>query len=504
MIKKIVAKVVHDCGARLKSDVLERQPSKASQMVCSPRQGISAGKRATLATLATLAAGFWLLAATLTPAEAKMPFLDNQRGVLTVAPIIEKAAPAVVNISVRSTRPSRENPLFADPFFRRFFGVPDELPEPEREALSAGSGVIVDAKKGYILTNHHVIKDGDQITVRLHDKRQYTAKLIGSDPRTDIALLQIKAKGLSDLPFGKIKDLKVGDFVIAIGNPFGLGQTVTSGIVSALGRSGLSAENYENFIQTDAPINPGNSGGPLLDTRGRIVGINTAIIAPSGGNVGIGFAVPSDMAQAVMAQLIRYGKIKRGRLGIIIQDITPDIATALNLPVSSGALISQVEKGSAAEKAGLQPGDAIIKVDGVTLHNSNELRNIVGLRELGAKLKLTIIRNGRERVIPVRIGKSYPQTVSGRSTVPLLSGATITDIPADHPMKGDVSGVLVAQVTPGSPAWRYGLRRGDIIMAVNQRPVPNLSAFARIAKAAGDVLALNILRGDIELLIVAR
>ncbi|MDX1402255.1 MAG: trypsin-like peptidase domain-containing protein, partial [Kiloniellales bacterium] len=279
------------------------------------------------------------------PAMATVPALDPERGVMTMAPLLEMTTPAVVNISVRSQVQGQENPLFRDPFFRRFFNLPDQ--QPRREAVSAGSGVIVDAAKGHVLTNHHVIDNADEITVTLKDRRSFKAELVGSDPDTDIALLKIDTGDLSELPLGDSEDLMVGDIVFAIGNPFGLGQTVTTGIVSALGR-GIGMQGYEDFIQTDAPINPGNSGGALVNSKGELVGINTAIIAPGGGNVGIGFAVPTNMARAVMQQLLDHGEVRRGRIGVHIQDVTPDLAEALGLPGPHGAVVTQVEHASPA------------------------------------------------------------------------------------------------------------------------------------------------------------
>ena len=278
----------------------------------------------------------------------------DARGLPTLAPLVNEVTPAVVNISVITRSPLESNPLFADPFFRRFFNLPDK---PQRQEQAAGSGVIVDATRGYVITNHHVIRNAEQVIVTLKDRRQLPAKLVGTDPGTDIALLQIEAKGLSAIRIGDSDTLQVGDYVIAIGNPFGIGQTVTSGIVSALGRSGLSPEGFEDFIQTDASINPGNSGGALINLRGELVGINTAIIGPAGGNVGIGFAVPSNMARAVLAQISRFGEVRRGRLGIEMVDLTPDIAKKLGVAAAEGVVIAAVQSGSPAEKAGLREAE---------------------------------------------------------------------------------------------------------------------------------------------------
>ncbi|WP_035692914.1 Do family serine endopeptidase [Azospirillum halopraeferens] len=335
------------------------------------------------------------------PATAALPAAVN--GTTTIAPMLESVTPAVVNIAVISQAPQHDNPLLRDPFFRRFFNIPD-MPQGRPQA-SAGSGVIVDAARGYVITNHHVIANAREIQVTLKDRRRLRARLVGSDAATDIALLQIEAAGLTALRFGDSDRAQVGDFVVAIGNPFGLGQTVTSGIISALGRSGLRVEGYEDFIQTDASINPGNSGGALVNFRGELIGINTAIIGPAGGSVGIGFAVPAAIVRAVMDQLVEHGEVRRGRLGVAIQDLTPDLADALQVTGEAGAVIAQVERGSAADRAGIRPGDVVISVDDQPVASGTELRNRIGLLRIGTPVRLTFLRGGTPQTVTVRTAK---------------------------------------------------------------------------------------------------
>src|SRR5271170_1593976 len=325
----------------------------------------------------------------------------------SLAPILSRITPGVVNIAVRG-RVKEQNPLLQDPFFRRFFNLPQNQQPEERETQATGSGVIVDAAQGYVLTNGHVAENATRIEVITKDNRRLTAKLIGIDTDTDIAVLQIPAVNLTAVPMGDSDRLQVGDFVIAIGNPFGLGQTVTSGIVSALGRSGLGIEGYEDFIQTDASINPGNSGGPLVNLQGQCVGINTAILAPGGGNIGIGFAVPINMARKVMEQLVRYGEVKRGRIGVAIQDLTPDLAQAMNTAHTAGAVIARVDPASPAERAGLKSGDLVVAVDGVAVHSGTQLRNMIGLTRIGSEVELTVDRRGAEWKVAVQVDPAGP------------------------------------------------------------------------------------------------
>jgi serine protease DegQ len=317
-----------------------------------------------------------------------------------------------------------------------------------------------------------------------------------------LAILRIDADNLKALELGDSSSLEVGDFVVAIGNPFDLGQTVTSGIVSALGRSGLNIEGYEDFIQTDASINPGNSGGALVDLDGRLVGINTAIIAPGGGNVGIGFAVPTHMAAAVMEQLLEYGEVRRGRLGIMIQDVTPDLAEALDIGTVEGAVVTQVEPDSAAEKASLKAGDVVIAVGGRPVSGSAALRNLIGLMQVGEEVEVTVLRDGRRRNIEAEIGKAQASTLAGGRSLPKVAGAEFRNLDRSDPQYSDLVGVLVAQVEQGSPAWRNGLRNGDVILSVNRQRVGSVGDLSEAFEQAGPTVALNILRGSMRLFLV--
>jgi Do/DeqQ family serine protease len=333
---------------------------------------------------------------------AAAPIPEFSGGVVpSLAPMLSGITPGVVNIAVKG-RERIQNPLLQDPFFRRFFNIPQGQ-QSYAETQATGSGVIVDAAEGYVLTNSHVVENETSITVTTKDNRKFAAKLVGRDAGTDVAVLKINSDHLTAVPLGDSDKLQVGDFVVAIGNPFELGQTVTSGIVSALGRSGLGIEGYEDFIQTDASINPGNSGGALVDLRGQLVGINTAIVAPGGGNVGIGFALPINMARRVMDQLIQYGEVKRGRIGVSIQDLTPDLAQAMNTTRTNGAVIAQVESGSAAEHAGLKSGDLVISANGVPVRDGSQLRNTIGLSRIGDLVKLVVDRGGSERSVEVKV-----------------------------------------------------------------------------------------------------
>ncbi len=347
------------------------------------------------------------------PALAGAP-IPEATGIPTLAPMLARITPGVVNIAVRG-RVREQNPLAQDPFFRQFFNLPQGQLPRERETQATGSGVIVDPARGYILTNGHVVENATRIEVTTKDNRRFTARLIGRDSDTDIAVLQIPAEGLTAVPLGDSERLQVGDFVLAIGNPFGIGQTVTSGIVSALGRSGLDIEGYEDFIQTDASINPGNSGGPLVNLQGQCVGINTAILAPGGGNIGIGFAVPIDMARRVMDEIIRYGKVKHGRIGVAIQDLTPDLAEALHTTHTEGAVIARVDRDSPAAKAGLRAGDLVLTIDGVPVRSGTQLRNTIGLTGIGSNVNLTIDRRGKQYSVQVLVEAVSPAVARPRA-----------------------------------------------------------------------------------------
>ncbi len=426
------------------------------------------------------------LALSASPSFATLPLTDSQGQQLpTLAPMLKQVNPAVVNISVVATQ-TVQNPLLNDPFFRRFFNVPPNAPtEQKRRTQSAGSGVIVDAAKGIVVSNHHVVKGADEITVGLSDGRSLKAKLVGSDEGADVAVLQIEAKGLTALPLADSDKVEVGDFVVAIGNPFGLGQTVTSGVVSALGRSGLGIEGYEDFIQTDASINPGNSGGALVNLKGELVGINTAILAPSGGNVGIGFAIPTNMMKSSLEQILEHGEVQRGQLGVIIQDLTPELAEALEIKdVQRGVLIAQVQEGSNAAKAGLKPGDVVTRIDGKAVNTGAQLRANVGSRKIGEDVSLDLIREGKEKSISLKIGKAEHK--GGESQVKLLAGTRLHDSP-------DGEGVVIADLQPDSPAAQSGLQAGDLIVGANRNRVHNMSELQAAARGANRLL-LQIVR----------
>ncbi|WP_456379525.1 DegQ family serine endoprotease [Thiolapillus sp.] len=419
----------------------------------------------------------------------------------SIAPVLEKVLPAVVNISTSKIVGLKQRQLLLDPFFHRPYAYRDR--PVRKRSQSLGSGVIVDAKKGWIVTNHHVVDGADEITVTLRDQRSFTAKLLGEDPAVDIALLQIDADNLTALPLEDSENLRVGDFVVAIGNPFGLGQTVTYGIVSALGRTGLGIEGYEDFIQTDASINPGNSGGALVTTRGKLVGINTAIMGNSG-NIGIGFAIPATMASAIVSQLARYGEVQRGQLGVVMQDMTPELAAAFDIEHRRGAVVTQVLPGSAADKAGLVSGDIIISIDDKEVADGGALRNAVGMLRAGSTISLTIIRDGKQKNIRATIALPRDARAEGEKLSERLKGAMLGNLDEEHPLY-ESGGVEVLQVKRNSPAWRAGLRPGDVIISANRQPVSSLVDLSALAAQAGNKgLLLNIVRGNGALFVVIR
>ena len=431
---------------------------------------------------------------------AALPLAVDGQPLPSLAPMIAQVTPAVVNIAV-IVRSQDASPLLRDPFFRPFFNQPDRR---ERREVSAGSGVIVDAARGLVVTNHHVVKDAQEIAVVLKDRRVFKAQLVGSDPGTDVALLRIPAEHLTAIRLGDSDAANVGDFVVAIGNPFGIGQTVTSGIVSALGRGGIGIEGYEDFIQTDASINPGNSGGALVNLRGELLGINTAILSPTGGNVGIGFAIPTNMVRTVTEQILRFGEVRRGRLGVETQDLTPETAKQLGVPITEGAVVLRVEKGSAAEKAGLRPKDVVIAVGERPIRASGELRNRVGLTPIGEEVDMTVLRDGRQIKIRARVGELYQSTSVVGEAIPQLVGLKVADIQPGMPMHGQVEGVFVVGVDRESAAFRNGLRPGDIVIGVGRARVRSVKQFTDSLRTAEPPLQLALLRGDYRIQLVIR
>lgn len=449
----------------------------------------------------------WLAGLTLLAqvAVAALPFdWFNEDGKMpSLAPMLDQSKPAVVNIATRSHVRIQDNPLLNDPFFRHFFKIPKQQPR-KRTTQSLGSGVIFDAKKGLVLTNNHVIQRADEITVSLTDGRSLQAELVGSDPATDVALIKIPAENLTALPLANSDKLRVGDFVVAIGNPFGLGQTVTSGIVSALGRSGLGIEGYENFIQTDASINPGNSGGALVNLRGELVGINTAIFSPgqSAGNIGIGFAIPSNMVKQITDQLLEFGEVRRAYLGVQMQDITEELAQAFDIESGKGAVVTRVAKDSAAAEAGLEVGDVILSIDGTSLANADSLRNTIGLLMVGQTVELEILRDGKQKTLEATVKETEKQTHQG-PVHPKLSGATFGDIEETSPYFGKIEGVMVYSVKRGSPSWNAGLRANDIITSANKQTIKSLEDFKPLAHN-GKELLLNITRKQRAMFLLLR
>jgi serine protease Do/serine protease DegQ len=432
---------------------------------------------------------------------APMVAAPSTGGLPSLAPMLREVMPAVVNISVTS-KVEVQNPLgpmMEDPNFRRFFGIPDQ--PREQEAKSLGSGTIVDAARGYILTNNHVVADADDIKVRLSDDREFSAKLIGKDPDTDLAVIQIKADHLKALSLGNSEAMQVGDFVVAIGSPFGLRQTATTGIVSGLGRA-TGGGSIEDFIQTDASINPGNSGGALVNLRGELIGVPSQILSRSGGNIGIGFAIPVNLAKSVMAQLVESGSVTRGRIGVQGQDIDAGLAKSYGLPTARGIIVSRVVPKSPADKAGLKVEDIILKANGREVTDFSQLRTVIGLLRVGEKVSLDVLRDGKPMVITVVVGKDSDSAAPGSAVHPKLQGATFA--PADESnTDGGARGVVVGKIAPRSPAAKTGLQPGDIIIGVNRHPVTDMEEFSKLTKGAGDLL-LHVRRGDGALFILVQ
>jgi serine protease Do/serine protease DegQ len=432
---------------------------------------------------------------------AQLPAKVGDQQVPSLAPLVSRTSPAVVNIATQGTVAASRNPMMDDPFFRRFFGVPQER---ERQVRSAGSGVIVDAKKGYVLTNHHVIENADQIEVVLDDDRSLQATVVGSDPGTDIAVLLLEDyDNLVDMPLGDSEELQVGDFVVAIGNPFGLQHTVTSGIVSALGRHGISRDGYEDFIQTDASINPGNSGGALINLKGELVGINSAIFSSSGGNIGIGFAIPVNIAKAIMEQILEFGEVRRGLLGVSISDFNAETAKAFGVEATQGALVQEIVPDSAAEKAGVEVGDVIVSVNGVTITDAADLRTTIGLKRSGETVKLILIRDGDRETVTAMLDELDMNPVMAAGELhPGLAGAQFSTYHGDAENYSG-SGVMVDNVDAGSPAALSGLRTSDIITSLNRQQVSSVTELREIAEDQ-NLLLLRIQRGNRTLLLQIR
>jgi Do/DeqQ family serine protease len=444
---------------------------------------------------------FLLLLVVLSTSQAGLPVAVDGQALPSLAPMLEKVTPAVVNISARGeTRQRIEFSLPNDPFFRRYFDVPGI--ERIQETQNLGSGVIVDAENGYVLTNNHVIEGAFEISVTLSDGRELVAEILGRDPDTDIAVIKIQADNLKSVPLGDSSQLRVGDFVVAIGNPFGLGQTVTSGIVSALGRSGLGIESYEDFIQTDASINLGNSGGALVNLRGELVGLNTAIFGSGDGNVGnigIGFSIPINMARGIMQQLIEKGEVIRGRLGAQGQELTPQLAQAFDVDLGSGVIITQIENDSPADKAGLLVGDVVVSANGRKIRTPAEMDNLVGLLQIGQSVDLKLYRQGKEKNLSAVIQLIEIPIVEGGRWNKTLTGATIGEIRESSLQRGEVSYLQVIEVEVGSEAWEAGIREGDVLYSINKQLIRNHEEALAAIEGNQQGMILNIQRGDREL-----
>ncbi|EPR0412111.1 serine endoprotease DegP [Enterobacter asburiae] len=472
-------------------------------------------KKTTLAMSAlALSLGLALSPLTATAAETASSAATAQQ-MPSLAPMLEKVMPSVVSINVEGSTtvntprmPRNFQQFFGDnspfcqdgsPFqsspFCQGGGAGDDSQGggQQQKFMALGSGVIIDAAKGYVVTNNHVVDNANSIKVQLSDGRKFDAKVVGKDPRSDIALIQIQdPKNLTAIKIADSDALRVGDYTVAIGNPFGLGETVTSGIVSALGRSGLNAENYENFIQTDAAINRGNSGGALVNLNGELIGINTAILAPDGGNIGIGFAIPSNMVKNLTAQMVQYGQVKRGELGILGTELNSELAKAMKVDAQRGAFVSQVMPNSSAAKAGIKAGDVITSLNGKPISSFAALRAEVGSMPIGSKVTLGLLRDGKPVNVSLELQQSSQNQVDSSTIFSGIEGAEMSN-------KGADKGVVVNNVKANSPAARIGLKKGDVIMGANQLPVKNIAELRKILDSKPSVLALNIQRGDTSL-----
>ncbi|MEG5546971.1 serine endoprotease DegP [Enterobacter asburiae] len=472
-------------------------------------------KKTTLAMSAlALSLGLALSPLTATAAETASSAATAQQ-MPSLAPMLEKVMPSVVSINVEGSTtvntprmPRNFQQFFGDnspfcqdgsPFqsspFCQGGGAGDDSQGggQQQKFMALGSGVIIDAEKGYVVTNNHVVDNANSIKVQLSDGRKFDAKVVGKDPRSDIALIQIQdPKNLTAIKIADSDALRVGDYTVAIGNPFGLGETVTSGIVSALGRSGLNAENYENFIQTDAAINRGNSGGALVNLNGELIGINTAILAPDGGNIGIGFAIPSNMVKNLTSQMVQYGQVKRGELGILGTELNSELAKAMKVDAQRGAFVSQVMPNSSAAKAGIKAGDVITSLNGKPISSFAALRAEVGSMPIGSKVTLGLLRDGKPVNVSLELQQSSQNQVDSSTIFSGIEGAEMSN-------KGADKGVVVNNVKANSPAARIGLKKGDVIMGANQQPVKNIAELRKILESKPSVLALNIQRGDTSL-----
>ena len=418
-------------------------------------------------------------------------------GIPSLAPMLEDVTPAVVNIYTISETPQR-NQLIDDPFLRKFFNIPGQQKSKKRNRSGLGSGVIINSKKGFVITNNHVIAKAKDIKVKLHDGREFKAVLVGADPASDIAIIKIPPENLQSIKFSDSEKLRVGDFVVAIGNPFGIGQTVTSGIVSALGRSGLGIEAYENFIQTDASINPGNSGGALVNLNGELVGINTAIIGSRGasaGSVGIGLAIPVNMALDITSQLLKYGEVKRGYLGVSAQNLTDDLSKAFGVETNRGAIITRVLEGSPADKSGIKVGDVVIKIDNKVIDNAASMRNKIGLLKINTIINIQINRKGKILTKKVKIVEPKKEKISNLKINPRLAGIVFGEIKKNMPEYGKINGIKIMKMKKDSKAFIYGIRPNDIILSVNNIPVQSVKDL-EVAANNNDELILHVQRGN--------